>query len=263
MNTSRDLTKEFWTELACKLPPEPTILDLGSHRLEEAELLIPHLVQPNWHGFELNRECFRYARETIAKHLVEEYKCAITMTCAAVGREVGSATLHLSSKKNGEPWTPSSSIRKPTHALEAYPWMAFETQVRVPLTTLDRYCEEQDIHKADLIKMDIQGAEIDAIMGGQSILAHTTYLITEAVEYAEYEGQQGLNELAEALPGRWFMLERLASDALFINLANMTKYQACNCLGCLLPANLGDTMCTNHRTYWGVDGLRSGDGATK
>ena len=129
MTTPRDLTKEFWTELAAKLPPSPTILDLGTHNLEEAELLIPHLANATWHGFEPNKDCFRYARDTIAKSLMKDHPCTINLTCAAIGREIGKTTLYLSSQKNGDPWTPSSSTHKPTHALEAYPWMAFEKEV--------------------------------------------------------------------------------------------------------------------------------------
>jgi FkbM family methyltransferase len=220
MSDLRDLTPEFWQQISTKLPARPTILDLGSHHLEEAELLVPHLKQAVWHGFEPNVDCFRYARDTIAPHLVDTYDCTISMTCAAVGREVGTATLYLSSKKNGEPWTPSSSIRKPAGALRGFPWMAFDKTVEVPVTTLDCYCASQDIANVDLIKMDIQGAEIDAIMGGQVTLTKTKYLITEVVGYEEYEGQASFAQLFSALPGRWALAERLVSDALFVNLDN-------------------------------------------
>jgi len=217
MTDRRDMTPEFWREIATKLPAHPTILDLGSHHLEEAELLVPHLVEADWHGFEPNMDCRKFALEVIAPRLVGTYRCTISMPWAAVGREVGTATLHLSSKKNGEIWTPSSSIRKPTHALEAYPWMAFEKTVEVPMMTLDRYCKAQGLGKIDLIKMDIQGAEIDAIMGGQETFAKTKYLITEVVGFEEYEGQVGIEELHAALPGTWVLLERLVSDAVFMN----------------------------------------------
>jgi hypothetical protein len=95
--------------------------------------------------------------------------------------------------------------------------MAFEKSVCVPLTTLDRYCLENDIDHVDLLKMDIQGAEIDAIMGGQETLAKTSYLVMEAVESPEYEGQENLMGLVAALPGTWVLLERLVSDALLVN----------------------------------------------
>ena len=217
MENRRDLTPAFWVELAAKLNSYPIIVDLGSHHLEEAEALIPHLVHPEWHGFEPNLDCFRYAKQTIAPNLTRDHPCSINMSCLAVGREVGTATLHLSSKKTGEPWTPSSSIKTPTGALTGYPWMAFEKSVCVPLTTLDRYCLENDIDHVDLLKMDIQGAEIDAIMGGQETLAKTSYLVMEAVESPEYVGQENLMGLVAALPGTWVLLERLVSDALLVN----------------------------------------------
>lgn len=218
MTPIRDLTKEFWAEFAQRLNPHPVIIDLGSHHLEEAELLIPHLDNPTWHGFEPNIDCYQYANNVMASNLSKQHSCGIFMNCCAVGRDLGAATLYLSSKKNGEPWTPSSSIKKPTHALEAYPWMAFEKSVAVPVTTLDYYCESHSIDRVDLLKMDIQGAEIDAIAGGQKTLSKTSYLITEAVEVAEYEGQASLADLHKALPGNWKLIERLVSDALFANI---------------------------------------------
>jgi hypothetical protein len=41
--SARDLTPEFWKEMAQRLPDRAVVLDLGAHHLEEAALLIPHL----------------------------------------------------------------------------------------------------------------------------------------------------------------------------------------------------------------------------
>lgn len=45
-----------------------------------------------------------------------------------------------------------------------------EQTVEVPITTIDGYVEENSIKRLDLIKMDIEGAEIDALKGAEKTL---------------------------------------------------------------------------------------------
>jgi FkbM family methyltransferase len=140
-----------------------------------------------------------------------------TLSKTAVGATEGITRLYRSRKKTGEPWTASSSTHKPKNVLAAYPWLEFPDSIEVPVTTLDVYCEQHNIRQVDFVKMDVQGAEIDVIRGGQATFARTKYLLTEVVENEEYEGQLGLDGLVAALPGKWSLVERLLNDALLIN----------------------------------------------
>jgi FkbM family methyltransferase len=215
----RELGSKFWEELSRKMICDPLIFDLGSHHLEEAEQLVPHLIRPSWHGFEPNVDCYEYAVKHVASRLMKDHDCLIRVSNVAVGRNRGEADLYLSSKKNGDPWTPSSSTRKPKNALVFFPWMAFEKSVKVSVVTLDEYAHENGwgSNPVELVKMDIQGAEIDAVIGGQRTLSRTKFLVVEVVEGEEYEGQVGLRELIAALPGRWELVERMVSDVLLVN----------------------------------------------
>jgi len=56
------------------------------------------------------------------------------------------------------------------------------------------------------------------IAGGRIALAHTSFLYTECTEANEYEGQIGLCEMLERLPGRWEVVERFPFDVLLRNL---------------------------------------------
>ena len=49
----------------------------------------------------------------------------------------------------------------------------------MPAITLDGLCRERDLQGPFLIKVDVQGAELDALEGATQILEHTEYIILE------------------------------------------------------------------------------------
>jgi FkbM family methyltransferase len=61
-------------------------------------------------------------------------------------------------------------VEQPAHSGGAYLDPAINASPGIPagirLTTLDLFCEEHDIGRLDLIKMDIEGAELRALRGG-------------------------------------------------------------------------------------------------
>jgi len=215
----RDLTRDVWVELSKLLPPSPVIFDLGSHGMEEAQILLPMLTgRTRWHGFEANPECCTLLKRNVIPNLGK--KADIVLSEAAVSHSVGSATLYRSRKINGQPWTPSSSIRKPQRATEYHPWMTFDEGITVPTITLDGYCRDNNIRHVDLLKMDIQGAEIDAIRGGPNTFLQTSYVLTEVCDGEEYVGQVGLKGLLAEMPGNWVLVERFINDALLKNIGS-------------------------------------------
>jgi 2-O-methyltransferase len=218
MNAARrELTPEFWRELGGKLPPRPVIVDLGAHGLEEAQQLLPHLRGATWWAIEADPALARHCLSMAAQ--MNQDGNVVRVENFAVASEDGDAVLYRSSMKSGDPWTPSSSTHRPAGVLSAYPWMDFKKadQVIVRSRTLDRLCQMCNISRIDFLKMDIQGAEIDAVRGGQEILTKTEYILTEVVENQEYEGQASLDELLASLPGKWEIVERLVNDALLVN----------------------------------------------
>ena len=47
-----------------------------------------------------------------------------------------------------------------------------KSKIRVPVTTIDLIVEELHLDRVDFIKMDIEGAEAQALQGGQATIRH-------------------------------------------------------------------------------------------
>lgn len=146
----------------------------------------------------------------------------------AIGAKIGKTIFHQSGGQwpygeeqrllQGIPseWDQSGSIRAPKLHVEVYPWVKFENDIEVPITTLDNWADENRIKLIDFIWADVQGAEIDLIKGGQSVLRSTRYLYTEFSKVELYEGAPGVEEISSMLPD-FDLLEVFEHDALFAN----------------------------------------------
>jgi FkbM family methyltransferase len=179
-----------------------TFLELGAHRGEDTAWLseVPGVTL---HAFEPDPRNHQAARPNVTLHR------------AAVGAYDGRAMLFQSSELQGEPWTFSSSIRRPLNHLTRHP-VSFEGEVDVELVSLDTFVREQSIAYVDLVWADVQGAEGDVIRGGLQALERTRFLYTEYSDDELYEGQVTLSEMLALLPA-FRVVELWPEDVLLEN----------------------------------------------
>lgn len=144
--------------------------------------------------------------------------------CASVdGREI---EFHVASN-NGE----SSSMFKPAKHLADYPWVQFPTTVKLQSFTLDRIfaaltAQRPDIAAAaDLLFMDVQGAELEVLKGASRVLDQVRYIYTEIGIGGGYEGDVELIDLMHFLRAYGFQLFEMSmiaegwGNALFVKKA--------------------------------------------
>jgi len=83
--------------------------------------------------------------------------------------------------------------------------------VEVPILTLDNFCEDQGIKTVDLLKIDIQGAELLALKGAQGLLSEGRIrLINSELQYQyRYKGQCWHYEVCAELARYGFYLHTL------------------------------------------------------
>ena len=76
----------------------------------------------------------------------------------------------------------------------------------VPCLTLDSFCEKYSINQIDIMKLDVEGAAFNVLMGAKKILSKTKliHIETEDVEY--FQGQHLKIEVDEILKNAGFNL---------------------------------------------------------
>lgn len=105
--------------------------------------------------------------------------------------------------------------------------IAEERLHQVTVVPLDDYVKKNKLPLPDLIKLDIQGYEIEALRGGEECLNHAEHIISEVSFLEFYRGQALFHDVVEFLHKRRFNLCALSvttplgkmlsqTDALFV-----------------------------------------------
>lgn len=135
---------------------------------------------------------------TILIEPLEEFKSAlqylantssnIQYILAAAGERSGTALIHVHPDLYG------SSIYLEQEADEVN---GLERQV--PMVTLDELWIQNHFDGTCLLKLDVQGAELDVLSGAASVLEHTEYIIIEATLFQIYDNQITFFDLIQSM----------------------------------------------------------------
>jgi len=108
-----------------------------------------HCFEPGAHAFEQLRTAASGASHVLLNRL-------------AIGASVGNATLHYQA--------PGSGLASLTRRDLEHFGIDFGLSEPVQVTTVDDYCERLGIERVHLLKLDIEGHELDAIQGARRML---------------------------------------------------------------------------------------------
>jgi len=125
----------------------------------------------------------------------------VTIVPQALAAEVGTARMHVTVGHTG------SSLHRPQPDMgELYGavegWKVAE-EIDVPTTTLDELVGDREIA---VLKIDVQGGELDVLAGGEQALRRTHAILIEIVFRSHYEGDAPFGVLHERLRERGFEL---------------------------------------------------------
>ena len=136
-----------------------------------------------------------HAFEPLSDHLVgfrENLKGVddVTLHPIALGLDNLLETLHVTS------FSDASSILPPNGLSKAHFGVTEVKQVQVPVRRLDDYRRSENLPWPDLIKLDIQGYELEALRGASECLNAAKAVISEVSFVPYYEGQCLFHEVA-------------------------------------------------------------------
>ncbi|MBS0628577.1 MAG: FkbM family methyltransferase [Verrucomicrobia bacterium] len=199
------------------LSDTPVIVEAGTYDGQDTVELSKLLPEAQIYTFEPVPELFNKS----AKRL-ESFN-NIKIYNHALSDKTGKGTMYLSEQKGAAGIVSmSSSLLAPKEHLIYSPDTLFKNTIEVSTTTIDNWAEENNISTIDVLKLDIQGNELNVLMASPKILSTVKAVLIE-VEFVEaYEGQYLFEEIKLWMEEWGFELDTLFNacgwfgDALFI-----------------------------------------------
>lgn len=180
--------------IAQHLPKKPVIVEAGAHVGLDTEELAKYFPDATIYAFEPVPDLYL--------QLVERTRSYKNIHCfpLAFSAQPGEAVMYVSSGVSDG----SSSLLPPKDHLIDHPDVVFNETIQVQCTTMDDWAEANHIEKVDLLWLDMQGHELNALKSGLAVLekAHTIY--TEVNLKEVYEGAPLYSELRNWLEARNF-----------------------------------------------------------
>lgn len=137
-----------------------TFIDIGANIGLYSSVFANQFEDMNIHAIEPQIECANYLEKTI---LLNQWENRYFISNIALGSENGRAKLQLTGS--------GSSINTNFNNEDSLP-------VReVVLKTLDDWCQEKNIEKLSMLKIDVEGCELDVLLGGKERIAKDSPII--------------------------------------------------------------------------------------
>ena len=125
----------------------------------------------------------------------------VTLHEAAIGPVSGNATLHISRRDDS-----SSLFRITARQVDLFPGTEEAATAVVRVAPLRDFVSVADIHAPALLKLDVQGFELEALRGCEELLGYFAYVYAECSFFELYAGQALADEVIAWLRERSFKL---------------------------------------------------------
>lgn len=188
---------DAWDILATlpALPEEHVVLDLGARNGWFLQCWKDYAPKAVVHAFEPDEAAY--------KRLEKRYSTDESVYLSEKGIGAGESLETFYHFAGSEV---SSSFLKPNQSV----WDEIQYQTGVveermlEITTLDAYCEQLNIKSVFLIKIDIQGYELEALRGSLAVLSRTDYLLVESSIKPLYENAANFTEVHQFMVDQGF-----------------------------------------------------------
>lgn len=170
-----------------------TVLDIGANEGQFAEVvrqIFPHALI---HSFEPLSTCYEKLQSKAAS--------LMPMRCFpfAIGREDTDSVIYHNE------FSPSSSLLPMGNKhREAFPFAQKTIRENIVVRSMDSVAAELELKPPIMMKVDVQGSELDVLTGARKILPSIDTIIIEASFVELYQGQALFDEIYDNLHSRGF-----------------------------------------------------------
>lgn len=126
----------------------------------------------------------------------------VTLHQAAIGPEAGMTVLHVAGADDSSSLLPISSLQ-----VSLFPGTAEVRTEKVPVGPLSDFVSAGDIKAPALLKLDVQGFELETLLGCEDLLECFAYVYAECSFVELYTGQALADEVVAWLRERNFVLK--------------------------------------------------------
>jgi FkbM family methyltransferase len=168
--------------------PLRVIFDVGAHLGETTQTYFHKFPQAMIYSFEPSPEAFMTLRQAVAEwNRVEPVQKGMDARC-------GTRKFFLNKFGATNSFLPALAVL-PTPQIGSL--MENVGVVEVTITTLDDFCAERNIQTIDLLKLDVQGFELEVLHGGRGLLEdeRIPLIYTEVSFETHYAGQTTFSQL--------------------------------------------------------------------
>lgn len=212
---SVSLTPGDWLDDVVRLVPTDrslTLIDGGAHTGDMARRFLSHLPRLHVHAFEPNTDL----HERLQKNLAG---VPGSIHAKAIGDQTGTTEIEINN-------SPMTSSLLPANGLSQryFPGATDHHETRsIPITRLDDWASERSLERVDLIKLDLQGFERQALDGARQLLRSGVRALVLEVNFAPfYEGCSLFSEVDTLLREEGYQL---------FNLYNICTHRPVNHIG--------------------------------
>ncbi len=178
------------SNLSCK-----TVVDIGANRGQFALITRHFLPQANIHSFEpLPQPAMIFQKIFSNDNRVNLHQLAI-------GPEEESCDMHVSAKDDSSSLLPISNLQS-----TIFPGTKETGQIKVQVAPLSAILRKENIEKPALLKLDVQGFELEALKGCEAILSEFDWIYCECSFVELYSGQKLAADVIDWLFDRNFRL---------------------------------------------------------
>ena len=179
------------------------VIDVGANRGQFA--LLATLLNPN-----VKVMCFEPipSEFKVLTNIFSKNKNVTAQDVAIGNQKDGQGVLHISNWKDSSSMLPIGELQE-----TYYPGTSEVDSINVKLTTLDSAAEDVKIPKNTLVKIDVQGFELQVLQGAVSTLKKVQFVLVESSKVELYEGQALFSDVDQFLTQHGFGLIKSDQNA--------------------------------------------------